>query len=88
MKATFEIPDELYRAVKAETAREGRTLREVAIGLFERWLRERSRGSASAPAVDWRNYTAPLAAWMPDDVTDHSPSSMRASIESRWDEPV
>jgi len=88
MKATFEIPDELYRAVKAETARDGRTLREVAIGLFERWLRERRRGAASAPAVDWRNYKAPLAAWMPDDVTDHSLGSIRASVEGQWDEPV
>ena len=35
VKATFLIPDELYREVKAETAREGRTLREVTIGLFE-----------------------------------------------------
>jgi hypothetical protein len=35
MKATFQIPDGLYREVKAETARDGRTLREVVISLFE-----------------------------------------------------
>lgn len=86
MKATFEMPDELYRAVKAETAREGRSLREVAIGLFERWLREQARGAGKAPAVDWRNYKAPLAAWIPDDVTDHSLDAMRKSVERRWDE--
>ena len=35
MKETFQIPDDLYREVKAETARDGLTVREVAISLFE-----------------------------------------------------
>ena len=56
MKATFQIPDELYREVKAQTAREGRTVREVTIGLFERWLRERREQTSPAPAVDWRDF--------------------------------
>lgn len=38
MKATLEIPDELYRNVKARSALEGRPVRAVAVELFEKWL--------------------------------------------------
>ena len=38
MKATMEIPDELYRQVKAKSALEGRPVREVAIELFRRYV--------------------------------------------------
>jgi hypothetical protein len=40
MKATIDIPDELYRRVKARTALEGRTVREVTTELYRRWLEE------------------------------------------------
>ena len=40
MKVTIEIPDESYRRVKAKSALEGRSVRAVAIELFERWLEE------------------------------------------------
>lgn len=42
MKATLEIPDELYALVKARAALEGRTLRSVAIELFAEWTASRS----------------------------------------------
>lgn len=38
VKATLEIPDELYRNVKARSALEGRPVRAVAVELFEKWL--------------------------------------------------
>ena len=38
MKATLEIPDDLYRNVKARSALEGRPVRAVAAELFEKWL--------------------------------------------------
>ncbi len=38
MKATFDIPDLLYRRVKARSAIEGRPLRSVAVELFQKWL--------------------------------------------------
>lgn len=44
MKATLEVPDELYRQVKAKSALEGRTLKQVAEELFRRYV------SASEPA--------------------------------------
>jgi hypothetical protein len=37
MKATLDIPEPLYRQVKAKSALEGLTVREVAINLFSRW---------------------------------------------------
>lgn len=40
MKATIDIPDELYRKVKAKAALNGSKVREVAISLFEQWVRE------------------------------------------------
>lgn len=40
MKATFEIPDELYRKLKAKSALEGRPMRAVAVELFRNWLGE------------------------------------------------
>ena len=38
MKATLEIPDDLYRRVKARSAMEGRPVRAVAVQLFRDWL--------------------------------------------------
>ncbi|WP_295400134.1 hypothetical protein [uncultured Thiocystis sp.] len=38
MKATLDIPDELYRRVKARSAIEGRPVRAVAVELFEHWV--------------------------------------------------
>ncbi|MDX2224531.1 MAG: hypothetical protein SFV21_17395 [Rhodospirillaceae bacterium] len=37
MKATIDIPDELYRRVKAKSALEGRAIRAVAIELLAGW---------------------------------------------------
>lgn len=88
MKATFQIPDELYREVKAETAREGRTLREVTISLFEQWLRERKGKVTLPPSVDWRHFKAPLAHLVPGSVSDHSMETMRERIVDNWNEPA
>jgi hypothetical protein len=40
MKATINVPDGLYREVKARSALEGRSVRDVTVLLFERWLAE------------------------------------------------
>jgi len=39
MKATIDIPDDLYRTVKARSAIEGRSLKSVVVQLFESWVR-------------------------------------------------
>lgn len=41
MKATIDIPDELYRKVKAKSALEGRAVREVTIELYRQWVEGR-----------------------------------------------
>jgi hypothetical protein len=38
MRATLEVPGELYRKVKAKRALQGRPAREVAVGLFRAWV--------------------------------------------------
>ena len=50
MKATIDIPDDLYRRVKAQAALDGRAVREVAIELFTEWvgLREPATGVGGA----------------------------------------
>ena len=40
MKATIDIPDELYRQVKAKSALRGQAVREVAVSLFRGWTTE------------------------------------------------
>lgn len=50
MKATLDVLDELYKQVKAKRALEGRSIREVALVLFERDLAGES-ASASRPEV-------------------------------------
>jgi hypothetical protein len=50
MKATLEIPDDLYRKVKAKSALEGRPLRSVAIELFQKWLHNEA-SEASNPTI-------------------------------------
>ncbi len=35
MRTTIDIPDELHRELKAKAALEGRTVRELVIGLIE-----------------------------------------------------
>lgn len=40
MKATIDIPDDLYRKVKAKSALEGRPIREITAELYRGWLVE------------------------------------------------
>lgn len=50
MKATFDIPDEIYRRAKARSAIEGRPLRAVVMELFQAWLdREPEPAKADPP---------------------------------------
>lgn len=48
MKATIDIPDDLYRQVKARSAEEGRRIREVAAELFRNWLNQETDAPAAS----------------------------------------
>ena len=50
MKATIEIPDDLYRKVKAKSALQGRPIRAVTIELFQRWIDDDPPSATLAPA--------------------------------------
>ncbi|MCA1964965.1 MAG: hypothetical protein LDL31_13550 [Prosthecobacter sp.] len=49
MKATIDVPDDLYRRVKAKTALQGRAIREVTVELYQRWLEQED--APAKPAV-------------------------------------
>ena len=55
MKTTIDIPDDLYRRVKARSSLQGKRIREVAIELFSRWLESEDDGVPAAPdsALRW-----------------------------------
>lgn len=50
MKATIDVPEDLYRKVKARSALEGRSVRDVTVELFRRWLGELDQ-EAAQPSV-------------------------------------
>lgn len=53
MKATIEIPDELYRQVKAKSALEGRAIREVTIELYQTWLAQELPAEPALSPEQW-----------------------------------
>ncbi len=53
MKATIEIPDALYRRVKAQAALRGVAVREVTTELYSRWLSEGSEPASSQTSEEW-----------------------------------
>jgi hypothetical protein len=61
MKATLDIPDDLYKRVKARSALEGKPIRSVAIELFQRWIQDPSftedkNESDSLSSEDYKKY--------------------------------
>ncbi len=51
MKATIDVPDELYRKVKAKSALEGRAIRDVAVELFRGYVTGQGRPSPAEPTA-------------------------------------
>lgn len=86
MKATLDLPDDLYREVKARAAREGGTVREVAVRLFSRWLEREDAPGSSLPKVEWLRHRAPLGHLADPSVNDHTMETIRASITRNWNE--
>jgi hypothetical protein len=87
MKATLEIPDELYRNVKARSALEGRPVRAVAAELFEKWLSgeiettAKSSEPASLPAEAAKAYPwLKIAAKYPTGGVSYEMDDIRESI--------
>ena len=72
MKATIDIPDDLYRQVKSEAALRGLTIREVTIGLYRRWLSGGEGGEVREVPAAW------LRSWL-----DAADQAIRAAPPGR-----
>ena len=81
MKATIDIPDDLYRQVKAEAALRGVTVREVTTRLYRRWLNEGERGGTRETPMAW------LRSWLQsaDDAMGRAPAGRSAREELEAD---
>ena len=53
MKVTIDIPDDLYRRVKARAALAGLKVREVTTELYREWLGERPGSTRTASPDEW-----------------------------------
>jgi len=98
MKATVDIPDELYRRVKAKSALEGKPVREVAIGLFQGYVARGEAASATPVASPEREPLLadgkPAPPWFGlarkhmGKVRDHGMEAVRESIGRGWAEEI
>ncbi len=61
MKATIEIPDALYRQVKSRSALSGRTIRDVTVELYRRWI---DQGAGSTANTNDAASNDAVAAWL------------------------
>lgn len=81
MKATVEIPDDLYRRVKAKSALRGQAVREVVITLFQGWVAEEDDAAAAEPvATEGRPAWFGAAGVHARRVGRHDMDAVRASI--------
>ena len=81
MKATIDFDDSLYRRLKIEAARRGRTVRELVAEGVQYVLDTPDSGSGGAtPATPWNpSWIGSLAAFA-EPVDDHSMRAVRESI--------
>ena len=70
MKATIDIPEDLYRKVKAKSALEGRPVREVAIELFREWVGESPKWRDGQSFVSVHDLMAEACGMIDSGVTD------------------
>jgi hypothetical protein len=92
MKTTMDIPDQLYRQLKARSAAKGMAVREVLIGLIEHWVEGPGEGgnvsASTESAVDRQERAARLRAFL-DEAADlmaqapPGPSSLELLAEGR-----
>jgi len=80
MKATIEVPDDLYRRVKARCALEGRPIREVTESLYRAWLEDEDSPERASFALRWT--VVPGGPQPGVDVAD------RDRLDERMDEPT
>ncbi len=53
VKTTIEIPNDVYRRVKAKSALLGKHVRDVTVELYQRWLAEEIHASSGQSPEEW-----------------------------------
>ena len=81
MKVTIDVPDELYYRVKAQAALRARTVREVSVELYRRWLGDLPPEEPTVSAEEWVHQWVGLGA----EVTGSLPSTGSTRDELNWD---
>jgi hypothetical protein len=66
MKTTIDIPDDLYRKVKAKSALLGKRVREVTIELYRQWLELDAGSAAGQPPTAGHARGQSAEAWLED----------------------
>lgn len=86
MKATLDIPDELYRRVKARSAMEGRPIRSVAVDLFRKWLEEKTEPAAESvvPLSDANMPWLAIARRYVREEQNHDMEAIKEAIAIGW----
>jgi hypothetical protein len=90
MKATLDIPDDLYRSVKARTALDGNLIRTVAIELFQNWLQSHNQNNTTNQPSPLSNSEAEKYPWLAISRKYVRPSissdldDIKKSIERGW----
>jgi hypothetical protein len=86
VKATIEIPDELYRQVKAKSALEGKAVREVTEELFLRYVRSEDLEPNPERAAPERQKVGTRPPWFgilrshAANATEHDMGAIRDSV--------
>ena len=85
MKVTIDIPEPLYRRLKAKASADGRTVRDVTIEAYEAWL-----AGAPKPTEDERRTAAQawLNEWfrLGDELSATLPPSDRSAVQILLDD--
>jgi hypothetical protein len=64
MKATIDIPDEIYRKVKAKAALQNIRIKELVTALLERWINERAPAVAGEADAEARRRVDEMDVWL------------------------
>lgn len=87
VKVTIDVPEALYRRVKAQASADGRTVRDVTIALYEAWLpavpqetEEERLAAAEAWLEEWFRLGDELIATLPSE----PPTVEEIVADIRW----
>lgn len=64
MRTTVDIPDALYRQVKARSSQEGRAVREVTVALYLQWIEGRTQLADETAGQMPAGHAAEVESWL------------------------